>query len=931
MVNDDDDLEKDFNLLLSCDPYAYRKDGGIVDTVQEDMLKFFYSAVQFHMEANLRSRFISAAVPDIAADLKPIIRTEAAAAFYQKLEVPYIALTLKDAKDPAIARLNIPRAGQMITDAMQASGVYQSQAKAMYELAWTKRFAGARRYLDDQRARNRSYRQKIEKLVDEFSKQALGEDADEDSVTVLKKLLEEASSEAKLGKYWAFRALLRFLSQENLDTLIPRPDNPLEPKDPNNPTRKVLRQSAVLNSLDDTGKLGKLFQEFVNVHILAKGLPKYIDYEANEAELKHVCEQLLKQFLAQTDDPKQQHKYEELRSAAQELLHTEGGRRNIDQCFTMFFAGLTSTGSVRSFDAAARAYSASLGQFYPVRAFGAKTGMGVAGMARLGGIAIGISGVVAMMQNGISWDKLTAKEKASLIVGGVDLLLLTAPQALKLVRVTLPSSFQSIVSFFKSKAAAAPSMVRSMSSAELRVVSENIGRAPSVSSAALLRTEGTAVARVESGFVRWLKEEMPGSISSSSRRAIAAAATEDSVWVRRIFGRNMDHFLATRVGLVLSLGGVALGIWGLVEAKGTKEIVLNSVLTAAAVMEVFSIATGMLAADAVGGVGLALGRVGSVLGPVGMALSIGVAVYMIIDSFIPGQPSPTIIAQFVEKDAKAAGLYMPHGMDIDYLASTGSNSAGNGVTVALGATSEKLLCLDLPGRDATVSSLLTNFDADTVFDLTVDGSGRVTVISRGFSQDAGTHTGESEREAVAVVLAVEGSAGKAQRVVALQYQQGSKKSAQVDLSALWQAVMVGAGEKDKNGHPVSGPFSLQSCQTSTYLAAENDKVVLSDKPFSWKVTTGVPIRPRFSYHTESFVLGRSTELKPDIDQMGRGPITWTSRNLPQFLSLGDGGVLKVDDEKLAEQKGSERHFNFQVTATNDAGFYSYNVTIQRPS
>lgn len=904
------DFETEFQLLLGRDPYTI-VDGKLVDTVQNEVLRYFNSAAQFHMDASLRNRFICAGVPDVSPKLRPIISGKEAEDFYKGISVPYVAMTLEKSTDTALKQLNITRATRRLSDSMRTSNVYRTQAQDFYSLAWQEQFPGAANFKDDQRQNSRDYRVKAEEALASFiDKQC--ELSDDNAKLIVRGILNKYLAQAQAGKYWAFRALLAYLSNQNLATLDPMSDAHGEITDSANPSRKLMRQCSVLNALDDSGSFATFLQEMVRHRLFSVVLPQQVDLKTNEKEFGVICTELFQGFMKHTQA--QSAEFGEVRAAVDFMLQVEGGQRNLDLMYSGLFGSLATTGTSRSLAGWLKNHTAvaELGDFGVIRNGAGKIGVKTANFARLVAQATVISNIVSVMGNGITWSMMTDEERARTVVAGVDLFMLTAPKALSFCVVTIPNNWHSLVAWVNSRSSAGTRLVRSMSMVEVETVQRVAVRARSLSTTVLLRSETVGV-QVESGLRKWLTGEMRVSLSATSRQALAAAqAGEQVTLVRKLFGNNLDHFMATRVGMMLAISGLALSIWGITTAKDDKERWINIAMTATAAFEVCSIGIGML------GIGGTIGRIGSFLGPIGMVASVAVVGYLAYDYFRHGE-TPTLIKQFVETEAKKEGLYMPYEMDIDYLASSGSLNVGVGVTLASAKDKTGYLQLDLEDKACAVRSNpgLTDYDADTVFDLDVDGRGYVTLISRGYSDDADPKAGTSERKRKPTILTVNAE----QKVVA-----GAFASIANDADAgLWQSRMLGAATKNAD-IAKSGEFSLLNKKTGMYLSVVNGAVALSSEPFGWVVTTGVPMRKRFTYDITEFDATIS-DISVDEDQAGARPIKWDSKDIPAFLTLTEEGTLRIDEARF---KGVDKKqtWQFTVTASNSGGNFSRHVSLK---
>ena len=139
--------------------------------------------------------------------------------------------------------------------------------------------------------------------------------------------------------------------------------------------------------------------------------------------------------------------------------------------------------------------------------------------------------------------------------------------------------------------------------------------------------------------------------------------------ITKVLGRNLDEFIATRLGTVFALGGIAFALYGVITSTAPLEVAANSRFLAAAVLDAFVaigswVVAGATQAVTIGGVALVAILPWASVFAVG-ALIIGAALLII---FLVTQRASDPLPDFAKGKASAAGFYMPRQYAIDYFA-----------------------------------------------------------------------------------------------------------------------------------------------------------------------------------------------------------------------------------------------------------------------
>src|SRR6516165_4039788 len=190
--------------------------------------------------------------------------------------------------------------------------------------------------------------------------------------------------------------------------------------------------------------------------------------------------------------------------------------------------------------------------------------------------------------------------------------------------------------------------------------------------------------------------------------------------VGKIFGRNLDDFLATRLGAIVNVIFLVLSIWNAVDAGDSLERMADGWMAAAAGLDLIAATAGWaLGAAGIGDIGgYAVASICSFIGGLGiLAAVVGIAIllYMIF------KPQKNSVQQFTSDYAAPAGFFMSYGSEIDYF--TGYAQEGEpqrlGCSFAVDANAGTVLSVANDGT--TVESAPQSFDYNSVFVISTDG------------------------------------------------------------------------------------------------------------------------------------------------------------------------------------------------------------------
>jgi Putative Ig domain len=390
----------------------------------------------------------------------------------------------------------------------------------------------------------------------------------------------------------------------------------------------------------------------------------------------------------------------------------------------------------------------------------------------------------------------------------------------------------------------------------------------------------TADETLQNGFKKWLVSSGNAEAPQSDMfgNLFSEEADVEEGLVTKIFGRNLDEFVSTRLGAAFAVINLVISAINLAEAKGSLDIAGNALMVASASLELIATA-GAWALGAAGVTeigGLAVATICSCLGVLAVVAAIAGIVILLVLAF---KKQPTPVESFGQNQASAAGFYMPHNSAIDYF--TGYVNSGGllrlGVALMIPASASVALAAN---PAANVSTKNVDYSYDTVLMSNTNAFGQTaftTVLNVNNTLTAMVLTANDDNTVSFQVPAAPGSPGAARQ--------------------LWVCTLMGDPAMD-GSHPQSGPFTVQLNGTANYLHFVNDSVFVG--PLSGTVDNLFPQMTIYWTIVQEpmapgglsmadialYTFSGGQTFTPALQQVGSKPKTWSiTPALPAFLSF----------------------------------------------
>jgi len=331
----------------------------------------------------------------------------------------------------------------------------------------------------------------------------------------------------------------------------------------------------------------------------------------------------------------------------------------------------------------------------------------------------------------------------------------------------------------------------------------------------------------------------------------------------KIFGRNLDEFLAYRIGACVAVISLVLSIWSAIDAGDPLERSADSLMAAAAGLDLIAAVAGWaLGAAEVGAATVAticstIGFLGILAALAGIALLL----YMIF------RPQQNPVQQFTSDYARPAGFFIPYGSEVDYFTGYAQDGESQrlGCSFLVSASPETVLSAASDGT--TIETAAQSFGYNSVFVISTNGTGQSRILAL-VQNESGV------LQAKALTWASDNS-------VSFQLPHGA--SDQNYNTQLWTMAMQGPPQMD-GAYPESAVFSVAASGTSNALVWNGTNLVLGSGA-NWTIEQMPMAMAGLSMENVNlYTVAKGQSFLPNLIQDGSAPQTWSIEPaLPSFL------------------------------------------------
>ena len=833
-----DDL--DIQTLLNMSQYQKDKDGNWTDVIQQSAMSDFYDILQAYMDSDLRKKFLSDNPPNLEAKVQEIAKVVGKngtqpQTWYQELSISYLVNALStNPEDPYAATLNAKRAQNYLTQRTSVSDVFQTQSSLLYGYRW--QTSGGTNgqighFLADQKNNQQKYAQWIEEDLkdwkDNIDKTV---EPDGDNIKELKKGAEELAEKAKQGKYWAW-IFFQFATQPSALMLLKQISlSPTTGLDGSAFTRRIQSNCAVLSLLDESGYFTQQYAQVIQLFQIGNILPTLIDYGGDLNGYYFAVEEILQAFVDQyvnSSDPQMKEQAEKIQEAI-----NEGYITDILEGFQALAASLEGIfGLSELLDEFAKKLAKVEGS-PKWKMIVTRLGAGTVNLIGLCATAAAIAGLVIDAKK---WKDLNATEKAQIILGGAEL-------------------FTQITAAVVKRGVA------------FKAVYDSVNGWEAFKGIFTGKNLEIAATHTQTELSYWIVRKKNDPLTRRHRDVITGASTtEEASFSQKLFGRNLDDFLATRLGSVFAILNLVLFSFIVANSEDQDELqkASNGLFLASSCIEVIAAvgawALQALGVEAIGG--LAVSSICAVLGPLAVIAAVAGVIIMLVEMF---KHHPSAIESFATDQAKKAHYYMSGKADIESFQVYQLEGQPERTGISLAANGNDSQCLQFHS-DGSLTASQQAHNETTAFYMDTEYRG----YARFLAVASDNYKGD-----VPLCLTLDDN----QKLLGAAPIQAAEKLEQQRWVAELQGDVTWANTDNKFVQKAN--FYLYNAYWNNkgqkrYLSLDNGQITTSTSPTSWKlemVSLECKGLTMDSITLHSYM--RDSKYSPSVEVRGSFPLTW---------------------------------------------------------
>lgn len=686
----------DIQGLLIMSPYN-QENGQWVDEVQKNVTSDLQAIMNSYVPSDIWSLlFPGTSQPTLSGELQvvansPVKGVPDPSEWYQTLGTAVMTSGMASGTDPNCKNMNGPRASQWLKNQVASSPVYHAHAQLLFAYEWEQKFSTITQYLEDQQQNTGSaaYQANINTIVaaqlSDIQNDVQPDPTDPDMVSKLEAIISDLKNYTNQNNlYWALCYYLYNTSGNILANIAIQMSMSTGSNDPTALSRMFQQNISVLTALDPTGYFSKKYLETINVFMATNILPIMFGFHGDSMD-PDMIQIYLQQFVDNNLDSEDQ----AIKAAAQQIQAILQ-EKDADQLLAGITQILVSTSSAiddaLSFPLVAQNFLNAFKLAYPKLSSVA----GVLCPLVIGGITA--LNCMMLIKGFTGWKNLNDEEKAELITDASQLGLQLIAAVLKR-GVKIYSLFDPEVGLTAWQRFAGVSEIMLKGDSEL--------------------TEG--LARISNATARWIGDAKMTTVTifeGSEFESVMLVETaeveaEDVSMLVKVFGKNMDEFIGTRITPLFILGAIGFSIYSIIEGENTLE----------EVSDIINIVGGSLMLVSIGFTAAGFTTLATVAGGFAVVAALAGIGIMIYEMF---QTPPDPVQEFVDQYVKPAGFYVSAAdSSIDYVTAypdpnqgnlmmLGFSLGSNGQFLSVGSNGNISLVSNNSGTPATTWQVLTD-------------------------------------------------------------------------------------------------------------------------------------------------------------------------------------------------------------------------------
>ncbi len=631
-------------------------------------------------------------------------------AWYASLATAVLTHGLSSGSSNQAKYMNGPRAAEWLKTQVANSPVYYAHGQLLFHHEWKQQFGAITDYLDDQLNNAATWAPKIDQQIQLSIADINANVVQDDTTPDLKaKLIAEVQSVGQYAKdnnlAWAFSYYTYNTTPGLLSQIAMQMGVNTGSTDATTLGTLFQTNQAVLTALDPSGYFARQYNNTINIFLATNILPGMFGFEGDGADFG-----LIKQYLRQFVDQNINNEDQKIADAAKQIQ----GIIDSENADTILHDSID---ALRSFS---EAVSETLALPYIVAKFVARFKVEnphFSGAAEVfGGVLVaGIAGlsIFNLIGQYKQWDKLSDGEKGQLVTNTVQLGVQVLAAIVK--RGIRAYAIFNVEGMSKFERAAALSKI--MVAGEADMLDAGLMKIGNTTARWLADTEGSLGRLATSGAAG----ETAVLINN------AATDAEEASFTAKVFGRNLDEFVATRLGTILVLAGIGFSIYMLTTGESGVALasdVINIIGGALALFNTFgewAILGGYIAEE---GTMATLITCAGPLAILAALAGIGLMLYQLFKK----QPDP--VEEFVNGYVKKAGFYVSRQAgSIDYAVAHQNPDKDKLMMIGFTLTSDYYNKILGVHNDGSISYASASSLPDTVWQASTDAQGMSRILT----------------------------------------------------------------------------------------------------------------------------------------------------------------------------------------------------------
>lgn len=624
--------------LLPMTPFRQNTEGAWGDAVQTAVREDLSEIMNSFVDPNIwKLLFPGVPKPTLTGRLAEVANSPVQGVadpqeWYKSLGTAVMTQGMANSSDSNSKNMNGPRAAVWLKQEVANSAVYQAHSQLLFQYHWEDLYPTIADYLTDQSENEASY----EPIVDNKTQSSIADinqnvQVDPSSPPDLKEKLiqqvQEAGQYAKTNKlFWAFAFYNYNTAPAILANIAIQMGVSTGNADGTALSRMFQQNITVLTSLDPSGYFAKQYNQTINTFLSTNILPSMYGFNGDNSSFS-----LIKEYLQAFVNQNINNENESVAQSAaqiQEILDQENSDEIIQNSIEAIQTFSDAISETLALPYIANQFENWFPETYPTLAKTAN----VFGTVLIGGLT-GLA-TFSLILEYKSWDELSDGERAEIITNTVQL-------GLQLVSAVVQRGVR----------------VYAVFGAEGMTAMQRAGAVGKILFSGEADGLEDGLLKISNNMARWVGDT-EGSLEIEAIAAVRIAGEVDEATASltaEVFGRNLDEFIATRIGPVFILAGIGFSIYSAVTGDGGIALGVDILNIASGSLSLFAIAGtwaiegGFLAAD-----GIMAGIV-AVAGPLAIVAALAGVGLMLYELF---KKKPDPIKEFVDDYVRPAGFYV---------------------------------------------------------------------------------------------------------------------------------------------------------------------------------------------------------------------------------------------------------------------------------